>query len=488
MPPLTFNRPYYTSPSKLVLAPLEQQRRIVLSKLRAAVPDPNEHFIKSESVGMKKAKDWEEKQKRLEKEKKAKEKLKKDKVEAKKARQEEEKAKQQGNVNMRRGLKIAQIEKRVASSRREYNLQAHQTVVGRREFREEMKRRKEARKEAASADKEMIKTSLVGRVHKMTDRQEKEKIRIEKLEEKKREQERQVLEQQDMHRERIERLRKEAEGKKQRIRESKKKLQAGRKQAWQAELLRKGKLDRLNEKRDENIDKIENEWIARRNKVSLNRASFVSRLDAVLRAASDQVGDREFARDEDTRGIPGLHDYNVDLDIEEASPLRSPVAAKNRKRANTPVTPQDFFSSPGIEAEGAVEGAAGKENDSSGETIRKSNVTPLKEEGWGGEEEADFFTFDDIASPSAEINGGGTEDKEISDGGKEEGEGHIFSPSNLTAMKRGYSFSYTPSRVPNNEELERMSPLQRTYTAMKLNKGEDAGVQRMKELIANATG
>jgi hypothetical protein len=55
-------------------------------------------------------------------------------------------------------------------------------------------------------------------------------------------------------------------------------------------------------------------------------------------------------------------------------------------------------------------------------------------------------------------------------------------------MKRGYSFSYTPSRVPNDDELERMSPLQRTYTAMKLSKGEDAGVLRMKELIKNATG
>jgi hypothetical protein len=479
MPPLTFNRPYYTSPTKLVLAPLEQQRRIVLSKLRAAVPDPNERFIKSEGIKMKKARDWEEKQKRLEKEKKAKEKLMKDKVEAKRTRQAEERAKQQGCVNLRRCSKIAQVEERVASARREYNVQAHQTVKGRREFREEMRRRKTARKEAVSADNAMLKTSLAERVHNMTAMEERGRIRNEKLEEKKQEQERHALEQQDMHRGRIERLQKEAKDKTLRILESKKKLQARRKHAWQAELLSKGKIDRLNEKREENIVKIENEWIARRNKVSLNRASFVSRLDAVLRAASDQqMGDSEFAR-EGTKGISDMQDYSVDVNIEETSPLRSPVAARNRKRANTPVTPQDFFGSP--DHEGAAEGEVEGGNDSSGETILKSNVTPFKKERWGGEEESDALTFDDIASPTAEIESGGEEEEE-------EEEMHIFSPSNLTAMKRGYSFSYTPSRVPNDDELERMSPLQRTYTAMKLSKGEDAGVLRMKELIKNATG
>lgn len=39
-----------------------------MSKLRAAVADPNYAFIRSESLRIKKARDWEEKQKRLEKE------------------------------------------------------------------------------------------------------------------------------------------------------------------------------------------------------------------------------------------------------------------------------------------------------------------------------------------------------------------------------------------------------------------------------------
>jgi len=68
MPTTSFHRPHYTSPSKLVLTPLEVQKRVVLSKLRAAVADPNYAFIRSESLRIKKARDWEEKQKRLEKE------------------------------------------------------------------------------------------------------------------------------------------------------------------------------------------------------------------------------------------------------------------------------------------------------------------------------------------------------------------------------------------------------------------------------------
>ena len=63
-------------------------------------------------------------------------------------------------------------------------------------------------------------------------------------------------------------------------------------------------------------------------------------------------------------------------------------------------------------------------------------------------------------------------------------------PSSLPGgMKRGFSFSYTPSNfVPTKEEISSMSPLQRTYTALKLERGEDPGILRMKELISAATG
>eukprot|EP00520_Triparma_pacifica_P007041 CAMPEP_0118656434 /NCGR_PEP_ID=MMETSP0785-20121206/13487_1 /TAXON_ID=91992 /ORGANISM="Bolidomonas pacifica, Strain CCMP 1866" /LENGTH=462 /DNA_ID=CAMNT_0006549293 /DNA_START=132 /DNA_END=1516 /DNA_ORIENTATION=+ len=462
MPPaLSFNRPYYTSPSKLVLAPLEIQKRLVLSKLRNAVPDPNEEFIKTESMRMKKARNWEEKQKRLEKERAMKEKNKVDALNAKRARQEEERVKQRANVNLKRGLKVAKVEERVANSRLTYNLEARQTMKGRREFREEMKRRREARKELEANNKAELKASLAERVEKMTDREERERVRIERLEEKKQEQERHAAEQHDFHRSRIEKMQKEAKERKIRIQEAKKELQSGRKQAWQAELLRKGKIERLNEKREKKIMELKKEWESTRNKVSLNRATFVSRLDSILQAASNQMEGGEGAWVE--RINNNSEDFVVNLDIQDASPLRSPVAARNRKRANTPVTPQDYFKVPDAEEE-TPEGAGGiaEVTDRSEETVRKSNVTPFKD----GEKS---FTFDDLASPTAEIDGQGAEEEEE----EEEEEGHIFSPLD-PAMKRGYSFTYTPSRVPDDAELERMSPLQRTYTAMKLSKGEDA--------------
>ena len=55
-------------------------------------------------------------------------------------------------------------------------------------------------------------------------------------------------------------------------------------------------------------------------------------------------------------------------------------------------------------------------------------------------------------------------------------------------LKRGFSFAYTPAVVPSDAEIDKMSPLQRTYTALKLKRGEDPAVARMKDLINNATG
>jgi len=281
----------------------------------------------------------------------------------------------------------------------------------------------------------------------------------------------------------IYRLQEEEKERKRRIQEAKKKLQSGRKQAWQAELLRKGKIELLGGIREKKLEARKKEWVERKNKAGINRASFVSRLDSLLQAASTQM--------EEEAWVPSMvredEEKTIDLEIHEASPLRSPLASKNRKRASTPVTPKDFFTAP------EFENSYGPAH-SSEETIRKSNVTPGK--GEGGE-----FTFDDIVDPSAEIDNevldqDRNRDKDDDeDEDEEEGKdnidehsmGHLFSPLD-PEMKRGYSFSYTPTRVPDDDELERMSPLQRTYTTMKLSKGEDAGVLRMKELIANATG
>jgi hypothetical protein len=55
-------------------------------------------------------------------------------------------------------------------------------------------------------------------------------------------------------------------------------------------------------------------------------------------------------------------------------------------------------------------------------------------------------------------------------------------------LKRAFSFSYPPSPIPDDKTYSMMSPLQRTYTALKMTRGEDPGISRMKELIDTATG
>ena len=102
-----------------------------------------------------------------------KEKTKADTLSAKRAKKEVEIAKQKANANLRRGLRLARIMEKVATSQSEYNLQIHQSVVGRREFREEMKRKKEARRKTESAEKKGLKASLAERVHNMSDMEER---------------------------------------------------------------------------------------------------------------------------------------------------------------------------------------------------------------------------------------------------------------------------------------------------------------------------
>ena len=58
-------------------------------------------------------------------------------------------------------------------------------------------------------------------------------------------------------------------------------------------------------------------------------------------------------------------------------------------------------------------------------------------------------------------------------------------------LQRGFSFAFSPTsaNLPSPDELEQMSPLQRTYTALKLTRGqEDPAITRMKGLIRTATG
>jgi len=63
------------------------------------------------------------------------------------------------------------------------------------------------------------------------------------------------------------------------------------------------------------------------------------------------------------------------------------------------------------------------------------------------------------------------------------------STTSTPTLQRGFSFAFSPStHIPSPKEIDSMSPLQRTYTALKLTRGEDPAITRMKELIKTATG
>ena len=240
------------------------------------------------------------------------------------------------------------------------------------------------------------------------------------------------------------------------------------------------------------------------------------------------------------RSVPGLHPgydpaaeeekkfdpasstfkYDVEIDVGKNSPIRA-----TRMRAPTPVTPKDFFSgfndleadggdsnggdSNGGDSDGGDSDGGGvpglfsdfdgasisvvssnARNSSSDSTVPRNNTTPQKHPQ----------QFESYPSPSSTPVASSSSPPPTplrppqtpSNVGGLSSDGFLFSPLS-PSMTRGYSFAYTPShrpapRAPTDEDIDRMSPLQRTYTALKMRRGEDPGVRRMRELIENATG
>ena len=352
-----------------------------------------------------------------------------------------------------------------------------------------MKLRKDARKKLQEENKDTIKSAIESQVREIREKGELDRQRRQKIDEKSQEREANALDQQQIHVERIRKSREDELLRKKRIQEEKLRLQSKRKQAWNDKLLKNGRLEALGGKREENLKLRERQWELRKNTVSMNRATYMSRFDSLLKSTAMQMGqdieDDKFSSRRPGKVEPSTSDedqdsFVIDLTIETSSPIRN----RGRPDVETPVTPQDFFdykkgaspfdprSSDEHVEEGRDEGEGNDDNDNDHDHHNSESENNVNESN-----DANAKAKAEAESDVAATEGGRTFRK--SD--------HIFSPLS-PGMKRGYSFTITPTRIPLDEEIEKMSPLQRTYTTLKMKRGEDPGILRMKELIRHATG
>lgn len=298
-------------------------------------------------------------------------------------------------------------------------------------------------------------------------------------------------------------MREEELKKKELIKSQKADLQNQRKLAWKEQLKKNGKIERLKDKREKEILKKEKEWIKTKNQVAVNRATFVDRLDAVVDSTRNMF-EQHVNYNEDEKKSDSVKSFNsndtpteykVNIEIDETSLIRGV------QRVMTPCSPKDFFKWDNFEEEEGGEGGEEKEVEVSlgsqateetevrslgsqvtEETVKRSNVGGVT----GG---GNIFSPGDpgLVSPDAYVGKNPTNPSTPKQERKRFEESDIFSPLD-PAMTRGYSFSFTPAAVPSDDAIENMSPLQRTYTALKLRRGDDEGIRRMKDLIKNATG
>jgi hypothetical protein len=312
--------------------------------------------------------------------------------------------------------------------------------------------------------------------------------------------------------------------------------QFSRKEEWHEQLRKQKMVEDLKEKRAAALAEMKERKREEGRRRELETSKVVQRSEGLLASVKQQFDKRHAGKREDASwthgGAESEENFFTEFNVSYAggSPFKVDVDVDSLGKTSpvSPVTPYDFFHKHNLglnldevnevkqeekkEGEGGAEGVDGKTqrsgaSQSTEATFKHSNKTPVKaatseggegdegdegEEGEGGEEEDEFAGLHTPGVP------GLVSDKKNSPPKRVDREGDPFSSPppkfdvdgeiSKSALKRGFSFAYKPSELPSEDEIERMSPLQRTYTALKLKRGEDPGIARMKELISTATG
>ena len=386
-------------------------------------------------------------------------------------------------------------------------------MKSKKEFQAEMRRRKEERKLRHDEQKKTLKGALTAKVESLKAKQEVSKKRATNLCIKLQNVSGMSAKDAKEQRERVLKMREEEHDKMKLIGEQKATLQNRRKLAWQEQLMKNGKIEALKNKREKAIEAREKEWVKVKNAVAVNRSNFTSRLDAVVSQSKRQyahlhpwedeyyvgykgeekksdsgVGSEERQDSALKTALQGIKEaknsaftFDVSIDVGLDSPIRAAALA----RAPTPVSPKDFFRGfPTVSVPTDVFATpmadAGSESDSD-VTLKRPNTSAARGPGRGGPLASSPSPCGSRLDPSSTP----VASERAPDSG------FLFSPLS-PSMTRGYSFAFAPAAplqaVPTDEQVERMSPLQRTYTELRVRKGEDPGVRRMREMIENATG
>ncbi|GMI15514.1 hypothetical protein TrVE_jg1654 [Triparma verrucosa] len=489
--PVSFLTPS-TQGLSILLAPIELQKRVILQKIRLSkTKDLDEKWQKKESLKILKSKRGTEKLERVKSEKKAKS----DALESKKLQKDlkrrEEEARQSAHVSLRRhAQESARIKSQTLKSQK-YNLDMHSYVTAKKAFQAEMKARRDARRKKREEEKSSLKVALAAKIGETQKNVEARKRRETNISKKMNDVVDISAAEAMKQREKVLKMREEEIKKKMVIKQQKEALQNKRKLAWQEQLKRNLHIEALNNKREDNLKRKQKAWDATKNQVAVNRATFVDRLDAVLdstRIMFDHLHvDADVGFEDEKKDADPSPSMRVNVEIGDTSPIRAGV-----KRAMTPVTPKDFFKweeDAPEEIRGSPDGSDVTEETEA--TVKASNVSSTH---------GNIFSPGDpgLVSPDAHPKNPATQTQNKTPPAEETvttprqtrpsfEENDIFSPLD-PSMTRGYSFSFTPAPVPSDDEIATMSPLQRTYTALKLRRGEDEGIRRMKDLIRNATG
>ena len=264
------NRPSaYTIPSfktsstrrqSLLRAPVELQKRIILNKLRVAkTRGHDERWEAQASAEIVKGKKLAAKRERVAAEKKRKEKAAKEKAKDRERKRREEAEMQLRNFSLKRHAREG-AKRRVADGLfKKYNEDAAAFIKAKKEFKAEMRRRKDEKKQRQDEQKSTLKGQFTAKVEGLKVKEQVKQRRETNLGIKLQNVSGMTSKEAKEQAQRVLKMREDASAKKKLIADQKAALQNKRKLAWQEQLMRNGMLEALMNKRNKAIEAKEEE-------------------------------------------------------------------------------------------------------------------------------------------------------------------------------------------------------------------------------------
>ena len=449
---------------------------------------------------------------------------------------------------LNRSQNVARVERAEALAAEAYAGEARECSANRAEFRTALEEKRRRKREESDRGREGLKKEMSMRAAMYESKEDTSRARERAaVENEVRREEKEEEEEARCYRQ-VMRLREEKEAKRVLILEQKGKVMWRKKEKFFEEVRTMKKNEELTSKREASLKKRAEEREERGSRREADRAALTDSRHRVLFAGTLAAFEgrspprREEEKKEKKEKKARVRPPAPTLEVTTPEKIRLFTATFSSPSGH-PLTPKDFFSPPYF-SPGVAAASDGTESQGTGKTegtFRHSNV---HEEG----KVEDFFEGGpSVIDREEEVSGGGGDDGDDGDDGDEEGEADrsgapglvshtkapppkkkasehhassesftetpfpssppssniLFPSSNIlfpsstsplkrgsstSPLKRGFSFAYTPSQLPSDADIEKMSPLQRTYTALKLKRGEDPAVHRMRQLIEDATG